>query len=105
MTNPCLLTWVLPLIGIRSAFAHHEIMETIALFRAIGDCYRLACSEAGSSLVNAQLTFNFFKTTVVGILPWQRRQTQQLLLANQIWRDRRIYLFYQRVVGHSSYRP
>jgi hypothetical protein len=61
---------MLPLIGIRSASAHHEIMEAIALFRALGDCYRLACSETGSSLVYARLTFNFFKTTVVGTLPW-----------------------------------
>ncbi len=45
MTNAGILTWMLPLIGIRSTFAHHEIMETVELFRVLGNSYRLACSR------------------------------------------------------------
>jgi hypothetical protein len=74
MTNPGLLAYVLPLIGIRSAFAVHEVMETIEVFRALGNCYRLACSEAGSSVSYARLTLDFVKTTIVSAYPELRSE-------------------------------
>jgi len=61
MTNAGILTWMLTLIGIRSTFAHHEIMEAVELLRAVGNSYRLACSETGSTLVYFRLIFNFLK--------------------------------------------
>lgn len=61
MTNAGILAWMLPLIGIRSTFAHHEIMETVELFRVLGNSYRLACSEAGATSMYLRLTLNFLK--------------------------------------------
>jgi hypothetical protein len=69
MTNPGLLTYLLPLIGIRSASAFHEVMETIEVFRALGNCYRLACSQGGPGLSYARLTLDFVKTTIVSAYP------------------------------------
>ncbi len=67
MTNAGLLTWMLPLIGIRSTFAHHEIMEVVELCRALGNSYRLASSEAGSTWLYCRVTFNFLKAIAAGL--------------------------------------
>jgi len=61
MTNASYLTWLLSLMGIRSALAHHEILEVIEVCRAFGCSYRLACSGAGSALMCVRLAFNYFK--------------------------------------------
>jgi hypothetical protein len=70
MTNPGILTWMLALTGVRSASAHHEIMETIELFRALGTSYRLACAEVGSTWLHLRLTLSFLKTITAGAFPW-----------------------------------
>jgi hypothetical protein len=68
MTNTGILTLMLRLIGIRSRFAHHEIMEAVELCQAVGNSYRLASSEAGSTVMYFRLTFNFLKVIAEGML-------------------------------------
>ncbi len=66
MTSAATLTWLLSFIGIRSALAHHEIMETIEFLHALGNAYRLACSGGGSGLFYVRFMYNFCKALAVG---------------------------------------
>jgi hypothetical protein len=43
---------------------HLELMETIGLVRALGNSYRLAASEPGSSAIYGRFTLDFFRTIV-----------------------------------------
>ena len=63
MTSLCIQAWVLPLIGIRSALAHSEIMEMLEALDFLGNSYRLASSgvvrvsyTAGSHSTSAELS-------------------------------------------------
>ena len=55
---------VLPFIGIRSAFAHHEIMVMLELLHILGNSYRLASCGDGSGVVYGWFTLSFCRTVV-----------------------------------------
>lgn len=50
--------WLLPLIGIHSAFAPHVVIETLEMVRILGNSYRSACTEAGLSIVHVRVALN-----------------------------------------------
>jgi hypothetical protein len=62
------LQTVLSLIGIRSALAHHEIMEMLEVLHALGNAYRLASSGMNLGVVYARFTLNFCKA-IPAVLP------------------------------------
>jgi len=53
---------LLPLAGTHLMLTHLELMEMIGLVRALGNSYRLAASEPGSSVVYGRFTLDFFRT-------------------------------------------
>lgn len=53
-----------PFASIHLMLTHHEFMEAIELVRALGNSYRLAASEPGSSVVYGRFTLDFFRTIV-----------------------------------------
>ncbi|WP_315766994.1 MULTISPECIES: hypothetical protein [unclassified Bradyrhizobium] len=55
---------MLPLIGIHSVLTRHELMGLLEMARALGNSYRLAASEPGSSVLYGRFTLNFCKTIV-----------------------------------------
>ena len=66
MTSLCIQAWVLPLIGIRSALAHSEIMEMLEVLDFLGNSYRLASSGGSSSVVYSRFTFDFCRAFAAG---------------------------------------
>ena len=68
MTGLGIQAWGLLLIGIRSAFAHHEIMEMLEVLQILGNSFRLASVGVGSSLVYARFTFNFCRAIASAVL-------------------------------------
>jgi hypothetical protein len=59
---------VLPLIGIRSALAHHEIMEMLEVLHAFGNSYRLASSGMNLGVVYARFALGFCRV-IPAVLP------------------------------------
>jgi len=55
---------LLALASTHLMLTHLELTETIELVRALGNSYRLAVSEPGSSVVYGRFTLDFFKTIV-----------------------------------------
>ena len=55
---------VLPFIGTRSAFAHHEVMEMLEVLHALGNSYRLASSGIGLGVVYARFTLGFCRAII-----------------------------------------
>jgi hypothetical protein len=64
VTSLCIQAWVLPLIGIRSALAHSEIMELLEVLHFLGNSYRLA--SVSSSVVYGRSTFDFRRAFAAG---------------------------------------
>ena len=58
---------LLSLIGIRSAFAQHEIMEIIEIVQALGNAYRLASSGASLSWFCGRFAFDFYRDALAGM--------------------------------------
>jgi hypothetical protein len=59
---------LLPLIGIRSALAHHEIMEMLEVLHALGNAYRLASSGMNLGAVYARFALGFCRA-IPAVLP------------------------------------
>lgn len=55
---------LLPLASSHLMVTHHELMEMIEFVRALGNSYRLAASEPGSSVIYGRFTLDFFRTIV-----------------------------------------
>jgi hypothetical protein len=55
---------LLPLFGIHAALTHYEIMALVEMARALGNAYRLAASEPGSSVLYGRFTLNFCRAIV-----------------------------------------
>lgn len=72
MTGLGIQAWVLPLIGIRSTFAHHEIMGMLEVLHILGNSYRLA-SSGRSSVVYGRFTLGFCGIIVAGAICNLRR--------------------------------
>ena len=64
MSNIGIQALLLQLASIHLMLTHHELMEAIELGRALGNSYRLAASEPGSSVVYGRFTLDFFRTIV-----------------------------------------
>ncbi|WFU69802.1 MULTISPECIES: hypothetical protein [unclassified Bradyrhizobium] len=57
---------VLPLLGIHSALAHHEIMGLFEIARGLGASYRFASSAPESGAVYGRFTLNVCRIIVGG---------------------------------------
>jgi hypothetical protein len=68
MTGLGIQTWVLPLIGIRSALAHSELMEVLEVIHILGNSYRLASLGVGSGIVYGRFTLDFCRTVAASIV-------------------------------------
>jgi hypothetical protein len=55
---------LLPLAGTHWILTHLELMEIVGFVRALGNSYRLAASEPGSSVVYGRFMLDFFRTIV-----------------------------------------
>jgi hypothetical protein len=64
MSNLGIHTLLLSLLGIHSALTHHEFMGMIEIVRALGNSYRLAALEPGSSFLYGRFAFNFCRVVV-----------------------------------------
>jgi hypothetical protein len=58
---------LLPLVGIRSAFAQHEIMEILEIVQALGNAYRLASSGASLSCFCGRFALGFYRSVLTGM--------------------------------------
>lgn len=58
---------LLPLLGIHSALAHHELMGLFEIGRVLGASYRFASSEPGSGALYGRFTLNFCRMIVGGV--------------------------------------
>jgi hypothetical protein len=56
---------LLPLAGTHLMLTHLEPMEMVGFVRALGNSYRLAASEPGSSVIHGRFILDFFRTIVV----------------------------------------
>jgi hypothetical protein len=59
MTGLVIQTWVLPLIGVRSALVYCQVMEVLDALRVLGNSYRLASLGVCSAAVYARFIFDF----------------------------------------------
>jgi hypothetical protein len=68
MTGLGIQALVLPLIGIWSALAHGGFTEMLEILRMLGNSYRFASSEAGSSAVYGRFTFDFCRAIAAAMV-------------------------------------
>ena len=66
MTGLGIQAWLLSSIGIRTAFAHREIIEMLEVLHILGNSYRLASLGVGSAVVYGRFTLDFCKAVVIG---------------------------------------
>jgi len=55
---------LLPLVGIRSAFAQHEIMLILQVLHVLGNSYRLATLGSSSIVAHGRFTLGFCSVVV-----------------------------------------
>lgn len=55
---------LLPFAGTYSMLTHLELTEMIGFVRALGNSYRLAASEPGSSVIHGRFALDFVRTLV-----------------------------------------
>lgn len=53
-----------PLASIHLMLTHHELMEAIELVRALGNSYRVAALEPGSSFLYGRFAINFCRSAM-----------------------------------------
>ena len=58
---------LLPLVGIRSAFVQHEVLEILEIAQALGNAYRLASSGAGLSCFCGRFALGFYRGALTGM--------------------------------------
>jgi len=56
-----------PLVDIHWTLAHSELTAALELLRILGNSYRLATSEVGSSLLHGRFAFHFCRIIMAGI--------------------------------------
>ncbi|WP_247499234.1 hypothetical protein [Bradyrhizobium sp. 149] len=66
MNNIGIQALLLPLASTHLMLTHHDLMAMIEIVRALGNSYRLAASEPGSSFLHGRLAFNFCR----GVVMW-----------------------------------
>jgi hypothetical protein len=66
MTGSGIQAWVLCLIGIRSASAYQEIAPMLDMIQVLSNSYRLASSDAGSSILYGRFAIGFLRAAVIG---------------------------------------
>ena len=71
---------VLPFIGTRSAFAHHEVMEMLEVLHALGNSYRLASSGIGLGVVYARFMLGFCRA-IIAVSPGALRSLLEVRAA------------------------
>ncbi|PJG56264.1 hypothetical protein CVM73_05525 [Bradyrhizobium forestalis] len=59
---------LLPLLGIHSALAHHELMGLFEITRVLGASYRFASSGSGLGALYGRFTLNFCRIIVGGVV-------------------------------------
>ena len=59
---------LLPLLGIHSAVAHHELMGLFEIARGLGASYRFASSEPGSGTIFGRFTLGFCRIVPGGVV-------------------------------------
>lgn len=67
MTGVGMQALLLPLLGIHSALAHHELIGLYEIARILGASYRFASSQPGSGALYGRFTLNFCKVIVGGV--------------------------------------
>jgi hypothetical protein len=80
MTGLGIQTWVLPLIGIRSALAHSELMEVLEVIHIVGNSYRLASLGVNSGIVYGRFTLDFCRTVAASIV-WNVASRRSVFVA------------------------
>jgi hypothetical protein len=55
---------MVPLAGLHLAMTYHEVADALEIVRALGNSYRLASLEPGSSALYGRFTFNFCRAVV-----------------------------------------
>jgi hypothetical protein len=68
MTGLGIQSWVLMLLGIRSAFAHQEIATVLDIIHALGSSYRSASSGVVSGVAYGRIALIFCRTASLSIL-------------------------------------
>ncbi|WP_249139184.1 hypothetical protein [Bradyrhizobium japonicum] len=59
---------LLPLLGIHTALAHHELMGWLEITRVLGASYRFASSGSGLGALYGRFTLNFCRIIVGGVV-------------------------------------
>ena len=67
MIGPGFQALMVPLVDIHWALAHSELTGALELLRILGNSYRLATSEIGSTLLHSRITFHFCRTIVADV--------------------------------------
>ena len=65
MINIGIQALLLSQASLHLTLTHHELMEMIEILRALGNSYRLAASEPGSTSLYGRLAFNFCRGAVM----------------------------------------
>ncbi|WP_027571572.1 hypothetical protein [Bradyrhizobium sp. WSM1743] len=68
MSGAGLQALLLPLLGIHSALAHHELMGLLEIARVLGASYRFASSGSGLGALYGRFTLNFCRIVVGGVV-------------------------------------
>ena len=68
MSGAGLQALLLPLLGIHSALAHHELTGLLEIARVLGAAYRFASSGSGLGALYGRLTLNFCRIILGGVV-------------------------------------